>query len=45
MSMLGERRRGLTDPEMAAVILKALPEAPLDGNNKMGYFVTPAGNA
>ncbi|QXP88077.1 aromatic/alkene monooxygenase hydroxylase subunit beta [Methylococcus capsulatus] len=41
MSMLGERRRGLTDPEMAAVILKALPEAPLDGNNKMGYFVTP----
>ncbi|MDF9393307.1 MULTISPECIES: aromatic/alkene monooxygenase hydroxylase subunit beta [Methylococcus] len=41
MSMLGERRRGLTDPEMAAVILKALPEAPLDSNNKMGYFVTP----
>jgi methane monooxygenase component A beta chain len=41
MSMLEERRRGLTDPEMAAVILKALPEAPLDSNNRMGYFVTP----
>jgi len=41
MSMLGERPRGLTDPEMASVILKALPDAPLDKQNKMGYFVTP----
>ena len=41
MSMLEERRRGLTDPEMAAVILKALPQEPLDTQRKMGYFVTP----
>lgn len=41
MSMLDERRRGLTDPEMAAVILDALPDQPLDKQNKMGYFITP----
>lgn len=41
MSMLEERRRGLTDPEMASVILKALPAEPLDSQKKMGYFVTP----
>lgn len=41
MSMLEERRRGLTDPEMAAVILKAVPDHALDTQRKMGYFVTP----
>lgn len=41
MSMLEERRRGLTDPEMASVILKAVPDQPLDTQRKMGYFVTP----
>ena len=41
MSLLDERRRGLTDPEMATVILNALPDQPLDKQNKMGYFVNP----
>lgn len=41
MSMLEERPRGLTNPEMAAEILKAIPDHPLDTQRKMGYFVTP----
>lgn len=41
MSLLDEKRRGLTDPEWASIILKALPAEPLDKQNKMGYFVTP----
>ena len=41
MSLLDERRRGLTDPDLARVILDALPAEPLEKQNKMGYFVTP----
>lgn len=41
MSNLEEKPRGLTNPAMAAEILKAIPAQPLDTQRKMGYFVTP----
>jgi methane monooxygenase component A beta chain len=36
-------RRGLTDPKIAAVILAAIPDQPLETQRKMNYFVTPRG--
>jgi len=36
-------KRGLTDPAMAATILAAIPEQPLDTQRKMNYFVKPRG--
>jgi methane monooxygenase component A beta chain len=36
-------KRGLTDPRMAQVIADAVPDKPLDSNNKMNYFVKPRG--
>lgn len=36
-------KRGLTDPEMAKVILDAIPDQPLDTQRKMNYFVKPRG--
>lgn len=41
MSMLEERKRGLTDPGMATVILESIPDHPLDTQRKMGYFIEP----
>ncbi len=36
-------KRGLTDPEIAQVILDAIPDQPLETNRKMNYFVKPRG--
>ena len=36
-------RRGLTDPEIAKVILAAIPDKPLETQRKMNYFMTPRG--
>jgi methane monooxygenase component A beta chain len=43
MSLLEERKRGLTDPVMAAQILAEIPDHPLDTQRKMCYFVEPRG--
>ncbi|MDD5034390.1 MAG: aromatic/alkene monooxygenase hydroxylase subunit beta [Methylococcaceae bacterium] len=40
---LEERKRGLTDPELAAAILAAIPDHALDTQRKMDYFVKPRG--
>jgi hypothetical protein len=36
-------KRGLTDPVIAAQILAAIPEQPMETQRKMNYFVTPRG--
>jgi methane monooxygenase component A beta chain len=38
---LEQRKRGLTDPTMAAVILAAIPDHKLDTQTRMSYYVTP----
>ncbi len=38
---LEQRKRGLTDPATAAVILAAIPEGKLDTQTRMNYFMTP----
>jgi len=43
MSLLEERKRGLTDPVMAAQILAEIPDEPLETQRKMCYFVEPRG--
>lgn len=43
MSLLEERKRGLTDPAMAAQIMAEIPDQPLDTQRKMGYYVQPRG--
>jgi methane monooxygenase component A beta chain len=43
MSLLEERKRGLTDPEMAAKIMAEIPDQPLDTQRKMMYFLQPRG--
>jgi len=43
MSLLEERKRGLTDPAMAAKIMAEIPDQPLDTQRKMCYFVEPRG--
>ncbi len=36
-------RRGLTDPEIAAKIMAAVPDKPLETQRKMNYFMKPRG--
>jgi len=43
MTLLEERKRGLTDPVMAAQILAQIPDQPLETQRKMCYFVEPRG--
>jgi hypothetical protein len=43
MAIMEERKRGLTDPVMAAQILAQIPDQPLDTQRKMCYFVEPRG--
>ncbi|GEO42677.1 hypothetical protein SAE02_68250 [Skermanella aerolata] len=41
MALIDANKRGLTDPERAAEILKAIPAVPLDSQRRMNYFVPP----